>query len=332
MKFLRNVQLPSGFEIDGQKNKQNKIKKVQKPWSKKERFLVLGTLILTVAPAMFLAFSARSWKVGGLPVLKFPKFSLEETFIIEGDTSTSELESKLAEITHAYSGVYGVYVYESKSDFRWGLNKTRKFQAASLIKLPVMLTLYTHAENGDFDLDTIYSLKEEDKLGGAGSLRTKPAGTKYSYRELARYMGKESDNTAFNIIKKQLGPSAINKFIEGVGMKNTSLEENVTTPQDIGILLHKLYRGELVSPKSRDEILSFLTNTNFEDWLVNGVPEGVPVAHKFGRETHVINDAGIVFAPSPYVVVLMSDGIIESEADEALVKLSRFIYESLSQD
>ncbi len=65
------------------------------------------------------------------------------------------------------------------------------------------------------------------------------------------------------------------KFLRNVQLPSGFEKENVTTPQDIGILLHKLYRGELVSPKSRDEILSFLTNTNFEDWLVNGVPEGV---------------------------------------------------------
>ncbi len=324
MRILRRAYQPRKPKNGNQENK---------PWRKQERFLVFGALILTAAPAMLLALWARSWKIGGLPALKLPKLSWEETFIIEGNMpAKSELESKLSQITHAYSGIYGVYVYELKNDSRWGLNKERKFQAASLIKLPVMFASYSQAENGSFDLDAIYNLKEEDKLTGAGTLHTKPAGSKYTYRELLGLMGKESDNTAFNVLRKKLGEAVINQFIGQAGMTNTSLETNTTTPQDMGILFRKLYEGRLVSVKSRDEILEFLTDTNYEDWLVNGVPEGVRVAHKFGREIHVINDAGIVFAPNPYVVVLMTEGIVESEADVALVELSRFIYESVSQD
>ncbi len=332
MSFFQRGKKPE-IERIAPETKKEKIKKEQKPWSKKERILVLGILFLTVFPAVLLAFSARHWKVGGLPALKLPNISWEQTYIIEGDMNVrKEMENKLADITQAYSGIYGVYVYEIKNNIRWGINESRQFQAASLIKLPVMVLLYKEAEEGNIDLEAKYILKDEDKLSGAGSLQTKPAGSEFSYRELTKLMGKESDNTAYNIVKNMLGDEAINEFLQKTGMTNTSLEQNLTTPQDIGILLNKLYEGKLVSVKSRDELLEYLTNTNFEDWLVNGVPEKVVVAHKFGRETHVINDAGLVLAPNPYVVVIMSDGIVESEADEAIVELSRFIYETTSQN
>jgi len=313
--------------------KKKKVKKEQKPWGRKERMLVFGTLFLTAIPAVLLAFSARHWKVGGLPAIKLPRVSWEQTYIIEGDMNVrEEIANKLIDITQAYSGIYGVYVYETKNNVRWGINESRQFQAASLIKLPVMVLFYKQAEEGVVDLEAKYILKDEDKLGGAGSLQTKPAGSEFSYRSLVMLMGKESDNTAYNVVKNKLGDEAINEFLQNSGMKNTSLEQNLTTPQDIGIFLNKLYGGKLVSVKSRDELLEYLTDTNFEDWLVNGVPQGVVVAHKFGRETHVINDAGLVMVPNPYVVVIMSDGIVESEADEAIVELSRFIYETVLQD
>jgi hypothetical protein len=42
---------------------------------------------------------------------------------------------------------------------------------------------------------------------------------------------------------------------------------------------------------------------------------------------HVVNDAGIVFAAKPFVLVLMSDGAIETEADSVIPAVAREIYE-----
>jgi len=332
MGIFRRGQKADASETGENDKKKAKAKKEQTPWSKKERMLVFWALVLTAIPALFLGLSARRWKVGGLPSLKLPDISWEQTFIIEGDMATqSELESQLTQITHAYSGIYGVYVYETGNLARWGINESQTFQAASLIKLPVIVALYQKAEEGEIDLDSTYTLKDEDKISGAGSLQNQPAGSEFTLRELVSLMGKESDNTAFGVVRNLLGDEKISDFMLRIGMKNTSLKNNTTTPEDMGILLRKLYEGKIVSVKSRDEILDFLTETNYEDWLVNGVPENVRVAHKFGRETHVLNDAGVVFTPRPYVVVIVSEGIVESEADEALVEISRFIYDTASQ-
>ena len=88
----------------------------------------------------------------------------------------------------------------------------------------------------------------------------------------------------------------------------------------------KLWKGEIVDTTHKDEVLNYLTDTSFESWLVAGIPEEVKVAHKYGREVNVVNDAGIVFAPKPYVVVILSKGIVEKEADENFPELSRIIY------
>lgn len=199
-------------------------------------------------------------------------------------------------------------------------------QAASLIKLPTLVSLYMEAEAGNIDLETRYSLRQSDKLPGAGSLASKPAGTIITYRDLARYMGKESDNTAFGIIRRILGDGKINQAISQIGMKKTSLSDNETTPEDIGLFFKKLWNKEIVSAKAKDEILGYLTDTTYEDWIVAGIPKDIKVAHKYGREVHVVNDAGIVLSESPFVLVIMSEGIIEKEADELIPEIARQLY------
>lgn len=318
---------------------QKKRKEPRKPWGKKERFFVLFVILVTAGISGFLALSSRSWKLPGLPRLNFkiPEISIpflgEETIVIEGRKEENrDSEKVIAEfnnLTRDLSGVYGFYVVDMTSGFSYGVNEDEEFEPASLNKLPVMLGIYMEVESGNLDLDTKYMLKASDKLSGSGSLYSKPVGMILSYNELIRYMGKESDNTAFNIARRILGQEKIEAVIKAVGMENTIIlgDKQKTTPKDIGLFFQRLYGGGLISEVSRNELLYFLTDTIYENHIPSGVPSDVKVAHKYGRELHVVNDAGIVFSQRPYVVVVMGRGIVEKEADQAIPQVSKIIYE-----
>jgi beta-lactamase class A len=90
-----------------------------------------------------------------------------------------------------------------------------------------------------------------------------------------------------------------------------------------------LQKGELIRSSNEDELLSFMTDTIYENWLAKGLPHGVKIAHKYGRETGVVNDAGIVFSDPSYVVVIMSKNADVYEADNAIPLLSKLIYEGM---
>lgn len=311
-----------------------------KPWGKKERLLILFFIVITVGTSGILALSARSWKLPGIPRLKAPSFNLlkEETIVIEGQNAnkkdlenSKEALAEFEEKTKALSGVYGLYVENLDTGFSFGVDEKEVFQAASLIKLPVMLAMYMEAQKGDLNLETVYSLKNSDKTAGSGVLYAKPAGTKLTYRELVEYMGNKSDNTAFTAAVGIVGKDKINETIDEIGMTNTSLESNETSPYDIGLLFKKLMKGELVKNESRDEILGFLTDTSYENWLRAGIPKEVRVTHKYGRELHVVNDAGIVFTKDPFILVILSKGVVESEADKVFPELARIIYNAQTQ-
>jgi len=320
-------------KLDDQEIK--KRRKLDKPWGKKERLLVLGILLFTVGTSSILALSSREWKLPGLPKLTAPKLSFfgEEKYIIEGNKKENERKEKIVdkfmEFSKESAGIYGLYINNLESNFSYGVNDQKTFEPASLNKLPVMIALYIAGEEGFFDLDKKYLLQNEDKLSGSGSLENEPEGTKVTYRELLGYMGKESDNTAFNIAKDALGEEKIRKVIQTIGMKNTEIfgEKQTTTPYDIGLLFSKLWDDELITKENKEELFGFLTNTIYEEWITAGVPRDIQVVHKFGREQGVVNDAGIVFADNPFVIVLMGKGIIERKADEYYPEITHFIYE-----
>jgi beta-lactamase class A len=239
---------------------------------------------------------------------------------------SDERETKILSLTSKLKGKYGVYTYNLTTKNSFIFKGSETFTAASLMKLPVILTLYQEAEAGRIDLEAKYVLQQSDKRGGAGSLQSKANGTTYSYKKLAELMGQLSDNTAYIALRRILGDEKIQQTIDNLGMSKTSLLNDETTPEDMGFFFRKLYSGSIVTRAHRDEILSFLTDTAYEDRIPKGVPAGTKVAHKIGNEVGVISDAGIVFAPKPFVIVLMSQEILEKEALDALPKITQIIW------
>ncbi len=139
-------------------------------------------------------------------------------------------------------------------------------------------------------------------------------------------MGQQSDNTAFNVLRQILGEAKIQETINDLGMFSTSLKDNQTTPADIGLFWELLYEGGVVSDDYRDEILDYLTETAFEGRIPAGVPEEVRVAHKIGTDARTFSDAGIVFSERPFILVIMSQDALESEALEVLPKITRIVW------
>jgi beta-lactamase class A len=312
-----------------------KRKEPPKPWGKKERLFVLVALIVTAGGSGFLALSSREWKLAGIPRIEAPKVEVpflgSDTIVIEGKandkTTSDQVIQSFKQKTGSLTGVYGLSVVRLSNGYSYGVNDKEEFTAASLIKLPVMAAMFAESEKGTIDLDEKYTLQASDKVGGSGSLYGKPVGYEITYRNILQLMGKQSDNTAFRIARNKLGDSLINDYMKKYGMTHTSLDENTTTPEDIAQFYEGLWTNNTISKKHRDELLDNLTDTIYEAWLAAGIPTGTKIAHKFGREVHVINDAGIVFAKEPYVIVVMSKGIVDQEGDTVFPELSREVFE-----
>lgn len=325
-------------DLKGENKK--KRKEPPKPWGKRERLLVLFAVFLTAGTSGVLSLSSRNWKLPGLPRIQAPQFSMpllgEKTIVIEGNKDDQvkgeEVKDEFQVKTKNLSGVYGLFVVRLKNGSSYGLFENEIFKAASLIKLPVIAAAYIEADAGRLDLDEAYVLKKGDKISGSGSLTSKPEGYEVTYRELLVLMGKQSDNTAFNVLRKRLGDEKIGKAIDEIGMYDTSLAENTTTPADIGRFFAELWRGNIISDAARDALFDSLTDTIYEDWIVPGIPKNIQVAHKYGREVNVVNDAGIIFADDPFVLVILSEGVAEREADMVFPELANIIYETETED
>ncbi|HNP89043.1 MAG TPA: class A beta-lactamase-related serine hydrolase [Candidatus Woesebacteria bacterium] len=302
---------------------------------RRNRKIVLSVL----AGTLLIIFGVIAYRDGRLVLRKFfrqlvaPRTiisSKEETTVTPTPAFARE-KKEIADLVSPLKGNYGVFVQDLASGKSYGYNEDQVFDSASLNKLPLLLALYREAEAGNLDLETKYSLRVGDKRPGAGSLQYKPVGYSLTYRQMAELMGKQSDNTAFNVVSRILGEEKVQRLIDDLGLKKTSFVDWETTPADIGLFFYKLYTQNLLIRDDRDELLSFLTETIWEDRIPTGIPNGIRVAHKVGSEIGVVSDAGIVFAKKPFILAILSRGVLEKEAKEVLPKIAELVYKQFEK-
>jgi len=249
------------------------------------------------------------------------------------------LRSELGQIAQAYPATFGVVVFDPSSGERVAMDADQRFLAASLNKLPVLMTLYRAAASGAVDLDDEISMQASDvQAYGTGVLYTYPVGHTITLRECARLLIKESDNTAWKMLDRYLGRDYIKAELYRVGARSTEYWlPNTTTPEDVLLMLEKISDPSYTTPDLSAEMLDIMTDTSFEDRLPQPLPEGTRVSHKVGYYGATFADAGIVFPEGArdvrdaYLMVVIASDTSESASRVAIQEMSLATYRILSE-
>ncbi len=193
--------------------------------------------------------------------------------------------------------------------------------AASVIKIPIMIEAFRRFENGELDRNAIHVLREEEKKPSCGALNRMHAGLEVTMRDLVDLMIVLSDNTATNIMIDYLGIDAVNATLRAHGAMTTTLcrklfdtsgikagLRNTITAADIGMLLEKMARGELVSPEADAEMIDILLNQKLNGKFPFFLkPRGIKSAHKTGEDDGTTHDAGVIYTEKPFVLCMFSN-------------------------
>jgi beta-lactamase class A len=322
------------FSSNLTKGKENQLPK--KPAGK----VILILLLITSGLALLFYLSSLwpSWwqRVTAPRVINSPKETSGSDLTVLLTPSPSpapwqtSLEEGINQILAEEPGTYGVYLYKIDEQQFLGINETAIFPAASLMKLPVIMTVYHQAEKQQFDLSAEYSLREADKLAGNGSVYLQPAGTTYTYRALAQLAIEQSDNTANYVLSWAVGEEQIRSMINLLGLGQTDYDLSQTSPQDIGRLLLALYQGEILTSAHSQEILGYLSATIFNDQIPAALPAGTKIAHKIGFDEGLLHDAAIIFKEdNNFILVVMSQSADTAQAEEVIKKIAKLVWQEI---
>lgn len=230
-------------------------------------------------------------------------------------------------------------VYVSPTDSTEEVVSNSKAQrAASNIKLFILITAYQQVNEVKLNLNDKYTLKDSDKVDGTGEIRNMSSGSEISMQDLLEDMMEDSDNTAANIVIRQLGGmDKVNAQIKKIGAKDTKLErmlmdtdalkdgkDNYTSVADLGMVLKKIYNHQMVSTKYDNAMLDILKKNNNHTKLPHDLPEEATVYNKTGEfdDYGVENDAAIFGNnKGSFVIVVMSQ---DGSRDEQIKKMNSF--------
>lgn len=260
-----------------------------------------------------------------------------EVGISSGETEA--LRGRIGRIAQAYPGRYGVVILDPSSDETVTMGPDKRFLAASINKLPVLMSLYKSAAAGTVDLEDPITMRASDiQAYGTGSLQLEPVGTTMTLRECATYLIKESDNTAWKMLDRYLGRGYVRSELSNVGATSTEYWfPNTTTPGDVLTMLEKISDPSYTSPGLSAEMLDLMRNTDFEDRLPQPLPEGARVSHKIGSYRDTFGDAGVVFpknARGPedsYYIVVLASNTGEGTARAAMQEMSLATYRTFTK-
>jgi beta-lactamase class A len=260
------------------------------------------------------------------------------------DPLKGQFIQKLRSIVETSDAVVGVAIKNLATGEKFFINENEVFPQASSIKIHILAELYHQAEQGKIRLGDIVPLPAAVRVGGSGVLNELgESSVSMSIRDYAVLMIVLSDNTATNVLIKQVGMDNVNKFLQSQGAVKTKLQrmmmdvkaaaegrENIGTPKEVLMVLEKMYRGEIVSKKASEEMLSILQKPKSKDGPIrDGIPPEITLANKEGDIEGVRCDVGIVYLQkTPYVICVMTKLLLrEPDGPRIISDISRLTYQ-----
>lgn len=246
-----------------------------------------------------------------------------------------KLQTQFAKYPHLNASVF---VWDTTNGKYVDINGEKIYPAASVIKIPVLISLFKTIESEKFSINDTMTLTEYYRSPGSGSLQYSAQGTELSIDNLARLMITESDNTATNMLMSKIGSmSSVNDDIRKWGLKNTRVSTwlpdlngtNHTTTKDLTTMLYNLDNESFLSLNSRADIFDYMGHVKNNKLLAAGIPSTASIAHKTGDIGSMLGDAGIIYSPNgrKYIVaILVKRPHNDYSAKELIVNASKTIY------
>ncbi len=299
-------------------------------------------------------YTSRQDQQGADPCLRQSGYTFISPLLLcdtdAGVTSSSlkALEQKLQAVIekHRAAGdidIASVFFRDPRTGTQVNINADEKYFPASLKKVPVMMAYYKKAETNPALLTTRGLLQGQQDFNAGVEIPPALAaqyGKEYSVDELINLMIRYSDNNGFMMLSGNLGETDSKSLYDQLQIQYPDDELSISdfiTAHQFSFFLRTLYNATYLNREYSEKALRLLSQTEFKEGLVAGVPEGMPVAHKFGvltttgadgkllRELH---DCGIVYnGERPYLLCVMTKSSADiARAQETIKELSAATY------
>ena len=276
------------------------------------------------------------------------------SLVLAQDTKLAEARQQIEKrISDSHADV-GVAFRTIDGKTSWSYHADQSFHAASTMKVPVMIELFHQVKEGKFRLDEPLPISNEfhsivdgsvyklDSKDDSDTELYKAEGQTRTVSQLCELMITMSSNLATNLLIEKLGVEDIRSTVHAMGADGMNVLRgvedgkafekglnNTTTAEGLAVLLNAIAEGKAVDADASRQMVEILSRQHSNDGIPAGLPPGIKVAHKTGEITKIHHDAAIVYAPRPFVLVILVRGVAERKDSAALmVDIARLLYQA----
>ena len=257
---------------------------------------------------------------------------------------TASLHHTLDSLAAAHRGVVGYAVHNIDTGERLERMGDETFPTASLIKVPVLVTVFDLVQKGQLSLDDQLTVLKIDVVPGSGILQFLHPGMIITVRDAAWLMTTISDNTATNLLLDRIIIRRVWEKMEGLGLPHTKIHSKsflrsssvamdssvkyglgVTTPNEMARLFGLLADGKAVGGVPDSTMIDILLH-NTDNELLQRFTDGARAAHKTGATDAVRTECSLWFLPARVIACVMTKENVDQRwviDNEAQVMLGR---------
>ncbi len=253
----------------------------------------------------------------------------------------AQITDYLSKLPSAFKVTMSVESIDGKVYFRHRADE--RVPSASVIKIPILIELMEKVKTHEIALEKIHTITNAEKTGGSGILANAPEGKQLTIRKIAQEMIRSSDNTATNILIREIGMEAVNQNLVKLGMSKTRLNremmdieavkqgrENYINVVEINALMRLIYNKKVATPTLCDEMISMLKNCADTTTIPRNLPKDLIIAHKTGGLPYVRGDAAIIYTSKPFVISIFIEGFQDlTAAEQAIGDLAEICWKGL---
>ena len=276
--------------------------------------------------------------------------------VVTARTDTAALRRTLDSLADAHHGVVGYTVHNLETGERLERRGDETFSTASLIKVPVLVTVFDLVAKGDLSLDDRLTVLKIDKVPGSGSLQYMHDGAEITVGDAAWLMTTISDNTATNLLLDRIIIRRVWDKMEALGLRNTKVHSKsflrsssvamdssakyglgVTTPNEMARLFELLALGRAVSPAADSAMLRILEH-NEDDVMLQRYANGVRAAHKTGATDSVRTECSLFWLPARVVACVLTKQnqdtrwVLDNEPQVTMARMGEAIVRAWRRD
>lgn len=235
------------------------------------------------------------------------------------------VEQQLSSVLAGSSADVGIAALDLNTGETVSIKGDTPFPMASTVKVAIAALYLSQVDHGQKTLD--------DTINGE------------SVRTLMGRMLIYSDNHAADILFKDVGgPHAVHEWLVDNGIHGVHVDRTIaqllaakrdlwdtrdsSTPKAMVDLLRRIYKGDLISPQSRNYLLGVMakceTGRNRMKWLL---PAGTEVEHKTGTLNGLADDVGFITMPDGHRIAVAIFARGGSDRPHTIAVAARAIYD-----